>query len=248
MSKRVFTLVLLFLFIPTVCFGAASADFERGDGSDNYSLSSASSALDMTDDVTDHTGCVYLNVESFSTPTAFSNNIFLLDKSGDGWGAAVGDDTGVGGDETILYTSGGNSGAVSAGASTGVWEWYCFQFEQSNNNIFIYFEGTQQYSDASYTDNSAAANPNIFVGENASNANEYDGKMAHLQMLDFIPGNVIMQEMRYKPMSIELMAGWPLWIGSTAVDLSGNGNDLTGSGITESADGPPVMFGGGLPL
>ena len=51
------------------------------------------------------------------------------------------------------------------------------------------------------------------------------------------------------PGSLESSQGfWPIWGDSTEIDLSGKGNTGTVTGTTVDSSGPPVMFGGGLPL
>ena len=48
--------------------------------------------------------------------------------------------------------------------------------------------------------------------------------------------------------SSDILGFWPFWGDSPEIDLSLNANSGTVSNATTSTNGPPVMFGGGLPL
>jgi len=235
------------LIILLCCFlslGAGSSDFEEDDLSDLYSGSASN--LDMVSDTTNQTFCVWLNVEGFETGTGFGDNVMTLSpSSGDAWGTSIGDSTG---NVSIIYTTGANSGAISNGATAGIWQQHCSIFEQSNDNIFMYLNGTEFHSNTSYTNNSAGTGTTIYLGESDSATNEYDGLMAYPEFFNTALTEVQLIELVYKPLSLPSASSYSLWHSSISKDLSGNGNDLTGSGIAESEDGPPIMLGGGIPL
>ena len=87
------------------------------------------------------------------------------------------------------------------------------------------------------------------AGEGIDNLNDANGLIAYGTIFASVLTVVEMAELMWKPASLGGAQGyWPLWGDSTEIDLSGNGRTGTVTGSATSTDGPPVMFGGGLPL
>lgn len=233
----------ILLLIPQVCFGSASRLFTAA--SSEYATNSSATGLDMTTGVTIVSYAGYFKVSSFGSPAGcFDDTVFAVDKSSDGWGLAVGVNSG---NKIIVFTQGGNSGCQSS-LSTGQWYYATSVFDQSGNSLNIYLDGTNVYTSAAYTNDSAAASPVVRFGANATPANYFNGNLSYQQLFIRSISLVEMAEMRWKPGIIPSPGFWTFWGDSTEIDLSGNGNSMTLTGTTTSSDGPPVMFGGGLPL
>ena len=84
---------------------------------------------------------------------------------------------------------------------------------------------------------------------------EFDGLISHVQVHDETLTSVLVNENMWKPGFYPggLIGFWHAWeAGDSEPDLSLNANTGTDDGTTgdpiTSLDGPPVMFGGGLPL
>lgn len=231
------------MLIPQVCFGAASRSFSSG--SSEYASKTSAVGLDMTSDVTDVSYSGYVKISAFgSTAGCFDGTMFIVDKSGDGWGVAVGVNSG---NKIITFTQGGNSGCQSS-LSTGVWYYVNSIFSQSTNALNMYIDGSNVYTNSTYTNNSAVSSPLVRFGANATPTNYYSGLLSNQQLFIRNLTLVEMSELRWKPGIIPSPGFWPFWGDSTEIDLSGNGNSLTLTGTSTSSDGPPVMFGSGLPL
>ena len=134
----------------------------------------------------------------------------------------------------------------------GVWTFFCGVWNQTSNNCPTYHNGVQQTN----TGNSlvdSLTNAVVFqLGEDASDGNDANGLLAYVSQFsaELTAGEII--ELMWKPESVVLNEPngfWPMFGGdSPEIDLSKNAFTGTVSNATTNANGPPVMFGGGLPL
>jgi len=106
-----------------------------------------------------------------------------------------------------------------------------------------------QASDATGTEVDDSAG-NHTIGNNAATTRTFDGNHAYVFQYNNTITTTEMSQIMYLPgtVPLNLVGLWPMWGDSPEVDLSGNGNTGTVTGAAASVEGPPVMFGGGLPL
>ena len=88
------------------------------------------------------------------------------------------------------------------------------------------------------------------AGTNVALAEDYTGLIASIDYFNTIVSAGFVTQLMYSPHSISdgLVLAWALWGDSPEPDFSGGGETGTVSGATTSTDGPPVMFGMGLPI
>ena len=133
----------------------------------------------------------------------------------------------------------------------GVWTYVCSVYDGvlSSTNL-LYENGVQVDSDTNILVVSLT-NAIVFqIGETADDATDANGLAAYGSVWVGTILNVQqISEIMWKPDLAEQASGfWPLWGDATEIDLSANANTGTVTGAVTSGDGPPVMFGGGLPL
>lgn len=152
----------------------------------------------------------------------------------------------------------GTESVTSAGTDQdAAWVWICGTWNSTSEVTIMYENGVQVDTDTTANMDSLSNASELQIGEDNSDGNDATG----LITLAFINGNVVMPvleiyEMMWKPESVPFsLAGdsysllLPLWGDSTENDLSAANRDGTiVAGTTTSTDGPPVMFGNGLPL
>lgn len=108
----------------------------------------------------------------------FSNALFFHGTSSwtDGWGLHC--HNGSGTLRVILYTNGGNSGAQNTSIAADTWFHIAAYFDQANNDIEIFINGTSLYSNTSYTDNSNGQD-NLHIGwDEGTTAKNWRGQIA----------------------------------------------------------------------
>lgn len=124
--------------------------------------------------------------------------------------------------------------------------------DSTSNNPTFYIDGATSSIDFETTPSGSAssdASSTIFFGNSSGNNRTWDGQMAYVSLYDREISAVEAIEEMFKPMSFNDShnLGRPQWIGS-GPDISGAGNSCTATATAASANGPAVMFGGGLPL
>ena len=79
---------------------------------------------------------------------------------------------------------------------------------------------------------------------------DFDGEISNWHIFSKELNIVEVNQIKYLPGSVAdgLITYLPFWGDSTEPDLAENSNTGTVTGSIASSDGPPVMFGGGLPL
>ena len=133
----------------------------------------------------------------------------------------------------------------------GVWTYVCSVYDGvlSSTNL-LYENGVQVDSDANILVLSLTNAVVLQIGETADDATDANGLASYGSVWVGTILNVQqISELMWKPDMAELASGfWPLWGDSPEIDLSAGAVGGTVTGATTSSDGPPVMFGGGLPL
>ena len=142
--------------------------------------------------------------------------------------------------------------ATSAADLDGVWTFTCGTYDgvSLTKTSTIYENGVSAGSDLSLAIGSISNTTNFIMGVSAVADNDYTGLIAYNSVwTDIIMTETEMFEFMFKPDTAEIASGfWPLWGQSPELDLSASANTGTVTGASTSADGPPVMFGGGIPL
>lgn len=247
---KIIKFLFIILLIPKICFAGAASDFvpanddrfNHGDVTNFDGLSALSVA-------------VFFKLDASSTGRLItkwgdlaSERSFLLERAfTDEIQFAVGDSSTL----CAKYTSAANIGTGAWHYAVGVWS--------TSGNITIYIDGSSQ----GLTTNFCGAmttiqntSKNLEIGhETDESADAIDGQMAYAGIYKRALTAVDVAELRFKPESFQSDGLWALWDATTVTikDLSGSNNNGTpaaasGGGPDEVSDGPPVMFGGGLPL
>lgn len=137
----------------------------------------------------------------------------------------------------------------------GAWFWDCGTWDGTNNISVYYVNGVQGDTDTASI-GSLTTTANLQFGEFDDNSSDAAGLIAY----GMVYGTALLtvnevNELFWFPERIPTAIDgggkggfWPLWGASTEQDLSGNGLTGTVSNASTSQDGPPVMFGEGLPL
>jgi hypothetical protein len=157
-------------------------------------------------------------------------------------------------DTTACFISDTDGHGKTAEGNTdndGVWTFQCCVWNASTEVIRLYRDGAQEASGTGAGNIDSLTTASEFaIGEDGAEANDYNGLQAYASQFGSVLTVEEINELRWKPEMIVANRGgfWTLWGESPATDLSGNGFAGTLSGVSASNDGPPVMFGGGLPL
>jgi len=86
-------------------------------------------------------------------------------------------------------------------------------------------------------------------GRTSDNTVNFNGKIAYFQYYDSVLSLPFISEVTYKPEALPSAWNVPNWGSSPEMDLGAyNKKPTVVNGTTTSTSGPPVMFGGGLPL
>ena len=239
MSLRL--LILLFL-CPSLCWASASRSF---DGTEDR--------IDMGNNIDVTTGnvsaCAWVKLTE--------------DAGGDG---LIGKDASAAGSTAGYYLRQNNSdnasyqisdGVETAGATStttdldGAWRWVCGTWDATAETATVYVGGVSEAS-ATTANVDSLTNAKAFrIGADGNDGDDLTGGVAYgLVWSGKILTVVEIIETQWKPGMIadNLSGFWTIWGDATEVDLSGNGLGGTPLNTTTSTDGPPVMFGGGLPL
>ena len=140
--------------------------------------------------------------------------------------------------------------SASAVDSDGIWTWVCSVYNGSTQTNLLYEFAVQTDSDTNTSVGSLTNAVALQIGETADDGSDANGLAAYASVwVSKIMTQVEVAEFMWKPDMAEIASGfWPLWGDATEIDLSANANTGTVTGATTSGDGPPVMFGGGLPI
>lgn len=158
--------------------------------------------------------------------------------------------------DVTSFTVVGGSGSVTSSATTdidGVWYFVAGTWDGSNDITRIYINGTQEDSDDVADRGSVTTAAYFRMGaDGVATADYYGTGIWGYQVVwnAAIISPVFINEFMWKP---EISGAIPdmlitPWGDSPEIDLSYNDDPAGVTGATTSTDGPPAMWGGGLPL
>ena len=243
---RLLKFLAILLLIPQVCFGAGNS----------------SMSFDGTNDKVSPTG--YKGVTGTGARTImgwFKNSLSASSGQLVAWGDSSG--LNAGRSDTFAIESGvawgrhNQSRIWSTGSGFGDSAWHSFAYtlgaSQTNGDRKVNLDFTLR--SPSFTNPTTAidtlSDADFRAGESLTGTVDYSGLMAYIQLTATQLTQTEAYESLWKPGSVgNYQLFYPGWTtdSGTEKDLSGNGRDGTVTGAVGSSDGPPVMFGGGLPL
>lgn len=242
---RLFKFLIPFLLIPSLAFASASRNWGGGTGSDKIVVAWGNNPTSNAWSATS-----WVNATAF---TGALNNIIFQQADGVGTGRTI---LGVelnSGSWKLYNATGGTSiyGTTNFNSSLGIWHFVSLTISGggAGSTRRIYVDSVQENSGTITPESSTG---NLLIGQHKSpsvNSKDWDGKLSMGKTYKKELTVVEIQELMWKP---EAIAGGntfnPIWGDSTEIDLSGNGKTGAVTGTSTSSDGPPVMFGSGLPL
>lgn len=154
-----------------------------------------------------------------------------------------------------------SNGAASNSCSSSVdrdgrWVYVVGTFNGTSDRLTLYENSVAACSPASVLFASITNTSNFIMGNQTGLGQPTNGLIAHAFFSNTVLGISLIRELMFKPESVlpareTARSYYPLWgqSGGTEKDLSPNNVSASVTGTTGlSSDGPPVMFGGGLPL
>lgn len=134
----------------------------------------------------------------------------------------------------------------------GVWAFACGTYTASTEATRLYVNAVQEDTDSVANIDSLSNAVAFQIGEQPNGLNDMIGLAVYGTQFSAVLTVVEIVELMWKPESIVISTPngfWPMFGGdSPEIDLSLNANTGTVSNATTNADGPPVGFGGLLPL
>lgn len=247
--KKFLALILVFLFsIPEVCFAVASS----------ASFNDTNSEFSMGNNLNVTTGDVSTCAWVKPTEDA-SSDTWVMKKNGYGTtGAGYGFKQNSSNDKLSLEISDA-VGSLTATDGTldpdGLWTYICFRWDATggtSNTTYGYENGSQVISETGTAIGSVSNAVTFYLGRSSDGtaANFSNGLQFNAVVwTTLITVNTVLESQWFPERSGEIPNGlWFLWGNVNAVDISGNGLTGTAANISDSTDGPPYMFGDGLPL
>lgn len=245
MKKLIILLILM--IIPSICFaGSASRSFDGV--SDSIDFSKPSGLTVGTDSFTRMIWIKWGNGTD-NDETIFSQQ----DGTGTGRNWLNVDETGVcGAGNKATSVLGGTNSCSSTSIPNGSWQHVAVRSNETAGTVDIIQDGVETGSNTRTVE---SATGNLRTGVHKTNtAQDFNGLMAYNILCKGAITNSQINEIKFLPENAGAYCGSgyynfaPFWGTSPEQDLSGNGNTGTVNGATTSSDGPPLMFGGGLPL
>lgn len=248
--RKLTAILLSLLLIPSLAFGAASRSFDNSNDRVDFG-DPADGHLDFgTGDLS-----IYIWVITADTDS------FVLSKRANS--TAVGYEFLVGGGSTAgdMYfryggaTTGSNYTYSDPAGTTTTWVNMIGVLKYGTSATY-YLNATQSSKGMQFntvSPGSTSSTTALAIGERGGGDGDYSGLAAYAIVMSFAANaDYIRTEIFWLPEmaaafgSVRLFA--PLWGDSPELDFSGYGTAGTVTGATTSSDGPPVMFGMGLPL
>ena len=131
----------------------------------------------------------------------------------------------------------------------GVWYCICCVWDGgSNDDMYIYVNGTNESSDTADAEGSITTTQNFIVGELADGSVDALGLISYVSFASRVFRVQEVLEVQWHSCSIDLDACLPLWGDSTEIDLGPSDLSGTVAGATTSTNGPPTMVGGYMVL
>ena len=256
---KILKFISILMLIPSLCFGASSRNFAGGTSTDNINHGSS------FDDLFQSTMTIsfWEKITGFdTTPRRVFNkgsdgggpgNGYFLDTTSATGGAC----SGTARHNLIVRWSGTEATwCVNSAISTGVWHFVAVTYNgtATTNDPSIFYNSVSQTVAESVGPSGTITSDAAFsyqVGNRETTKNRsFNGSIAYNSVHSQILTHPLIAESMYKPCSVpngNVLCS-PLFGDSTELDLSGNANTGTVSGASAGTSGPPVMFGGGLPL
>jgi hypothetical protein len=253
---KILKFLAILMLVPSLCFGEASRSFDGVD--DKISNTSVSSVLNSLTSITvsmwayrSGTGDTFPRIIYKGDATSPSGNtgyweIILDHVSSYRIQIRI---------PTTVNPNGWSPPADSTGQLSNSWMHIAFSMVDLNNLLEqpkIYTNGILRTgTQTSVASGTKITDVNdIVFGDWGAGTRVLNGSIAYMQVYNEGLSAEKIKEIMFYPGSITnvLVGFWPLWGDSTEIDLSGNGNVGTVTGAATSSDGPPVCFGGGLPL
>jgi hypothetical protein len=155
-------------------------------------------------------------------------------------------------DAWSLVIADGTDSAVAVGSADndGVWTFITGYWDGATKTAYLYENAVNTASDTDALVGSISSASVLQVGESSDDLFDTNGRIAHV----FVEKSTVMiardfAEIMWKPDFMEMYDFYaPIWGDATELDLSAGVLTGTVTGTTANANGPPVMFGGGLPL
>ena len=236
-------LVVAFLLVPHYAWAQASRSFDG-----------ANDEIDMGNNLNVTTGdaswCAWVKM------TEDASADFNLGKAADLLGTAAGYSLGqTTGDTTRCTVSDGTEGVVNNGADgtdlDAAWFYCCCTWTASTETLVDYVDEVAVETNSTANVDSLTTTANFQSGEDSANGNDAAGLIAYAVFHSVVITTTEMSQSRWLPETVLTSRGgfWPYWGASPEQDLNGTGltGTVSGTGGT-SQDGPPVMFGMGMPI
>ena len=234
------------MIIPKICYGSSSRNFDGVNDSVAYGVTN----MDVTTgDVTfggwfratGDSGTDFAVGKKDTAGTAEAGYAILKNPNNDYWYCEVADGTN--------QTSG--NGHAGTEVAEDVWAQFTATWNATTDVCTLYLNGVSAGTNSGTNIDSLtnAANDNFMTGTADDVGNDYDGQVMNIfGIKGSVLSTVLILEIMWKPCSIELNNCSLILGGSPERDVGTFGESGTVGGTTVSAFGPPVGFGGFLPL
>ena len=245
---KILHFLFLLMLVPSLCFGGASRDFDGvSDSSDN---TKPSALIIGTDSFTRIAWAYWTQGADIDEEVIFSQQ----DGTGLGRNWLSIDDDASACTADFIGSFLGNVATCGALMSQNIWTHVAVRSDEAGGTVQLIQNGTQT---GSATRTVEAATGTLRTGVHKTNTTQdFEGQIAHSILCEGAITNAQINEISINPevaASAYCGSGYdinnPLWgTSSPEEDISGNALTGTLTGTSASSNGPPVMFGVGLPL
>lgn len=243
---RILTIFILLMLIPSLCFASASRTFTALNQSTKFStgyndVTTEDISWGLWAKSNDNSGSNMILGRMRNSGT-IQGYVLLEDVAQDLWVCYAGDGTDTTGTTGITGTASGDDGN---------WHFWTCTWSFSGQTATLWMDGTNLGGNTGTNIDSLATVAGVEFQSGTADDATVDwtsGPHAYWYFTKSVMTNTMIQEMRWKPCSFGIETCAPMWGDSTEKDLgTQQGSTVQVNGST-SQDGPPVMFGGGLPL
>ena len=249
MKKLKFLAILLLILslCSSLCFGESNLTF---DGNDNIRNSNGISGID----VDARTQTAWFQCDSFTGIHTIMMDASAISAGNSAfrWACAAEAGSNIIDISYRWTTTSGNWDAGTVSGSTWIFGFTTYDRGTTTNDPTFLNNCVSQTITEDATPNGTAKTgvDSMTIGENVGGTEDLIGDLAFATHYAVAIPSVLCGDMMYKPGSVvdSMKMFWLLMDTGTQKDLSGNGADGTVTGTTASLAGPPIMFGGGLPL